>query len=357
MNNASEYNTIFFKLRLKRTRTPEEVFEKMRKYIKNKPAARKWTAQISDSSLFQLNFNDDKSETLSILFDEKKTYEGFCKVCFPLSGEFFENEKQSEFKTLINMIHSARTSFADMRITDDYGISESFLDSKTNKIILRELDEEELKRAERIFKNGQTNLREFITAVIYDYRGLSYSEDFISFINRNVGQCPIAFWESCDGQLRDFFSSFVDSFLYETVEYKNMGRLCSLADYYSDLNGIFFAVWSLISGMEVVLGYANADNGHDPKSTQVMRLYKNKYFPLTNAAESDFERCILVYRFLVSCMDYLGFKYVGTNKDNREDFISGRLASAVKNLIDKPNSETYRNLSDAVASEYKLFKD
>lgn len=35
------------------------------------------------------------------------------------------------------MIYSVRTSFSEMKITDDYGVSESFLDTKVNKIALR----------------------------------------------------------------------------------------------------------------------------------------------------------------------------------------------------------------------------
>ncbi|MDE7231040.1 MAG: hypothetical protein K2N56_11225, partial [Oscillospiraceae bacterium] len=154
----SDQTTIFYTLKLKRTRTPAEVFEKMSKSVKKKGATRNWMCKYDDQS-FTIEFGDEKSETFCICFNEKKVCDSFCKVFFPLSGEEFDDEKKSEFKALLNMIYSVRTSFAEMKITDDYGVSESFLDTKVNKIALRELTEEETERAKRLFADGRTEIR------------------------------------------------------------------------------------------------------------------------------------------------------------------------------------------------------
>lgn len=341
-------DTVFYKLKLKRTRTQMEVFGKMQKAVKKKGATKNWTCTIdSERERLTIDFGDEKSENFCLSFDDKKSCSGFCKVFFPLSGELFDDEKKSEFKALINMIYSARSSFSEMEITDDYGISESFLDSKINKIILRELTDDETERAQRLFADGHKDRRQFITALMYDYRDMPYSEDFIPYINKGIGHCPLMFWEQFD--LKDFFSAFADSFLFETTEYQDKGRLYNVGDYYGDLNGVFFAVHAFLEGIETITGYHIYEKGWDPKSTQVLRLYYNKCLPLIEAEESDFGKCILAYRFFVSIMDYLGFRYVGKSEKNN-DLIDQPLLNGVRLLL---SNGDYHALRDAVWQELR----
>lgn len=327
----TEQTTLFYKLKLKRTKTPQEIFEKMSKAVKKKGATKNWTYTIDNENMrFCIDFGDGKSENFCLSFDDKKICNSFCKVFFPLSGELFDDEKKSEFKALINMLYSARTSFAEMKITDDYGISESFLDSKVNKIVLRELSGDEMSRAERLFADGRRDIREFITALMYDYRDMPYSEDYIPYINKRIGQCPFMFWPQFDS--KDFFLAFIDSFLYETTEYKDMGRLYTVDDYYGDLNGVFFSVHAFFVGIQTLTGNFIYKKGADPKSTQVLRLYYNKLLPMLEAEKTDFGRCILSYRFFVSIMDYLGFRYVG-NDARQHSLIDEALLSGVRAML------------------------
>lgn len=344
-----DMTTIFYKLKLKRTQTPSKLFEKLQKSVKKKGATKDWVCTVDgENGYMSIDFGEDKGETFVLRFDDKMVCEGCCKVYFPLSGELFDDEKKSEFKALINMIYSARNAFSKMEITDDYGISESYLDSKVNKISLRELTEEENERARRIFENGQQNVKEFITALMYDYRDLPYSEDFIPYINRKIGHCYIGFWNSYDKPCH-FFEAYVDSFLYETAEYQDKGRLKNVKDYYGDLNGVYFAVSAFITGIDNITGYRIFEKGWDPKSTQVIRLYYNKYLPLAEAEKDSFGKCVLAYRFFVSTMDYLEFKAAGCIR-KEGSFISKRLADATKDMLNGKNYEEYRN---AVYDEIK----
>ena len=314
MSEYTDQTTIFYTLKLKRARTPIEAFEKMRKAIKKKGASNDWSYSISeDNQTMTVNFGDNKSENFVVSFDSTKVCDSFCKVFFPLSGEEFDDEKKSEFKALLNMIYAARTSFSVMKITDDYGISESYLDTKVNKITLRELTDDELERAKRLYADGHTSIRSFITALMYDLRDLPYDDDFIPHINMNIGCFPWHFWR--DGfDIGDYYRSFIDSFVFETLEYKNQGRIYNLPDYFSDLNGVWFAVNAFIIGITELTGNFHYKSGWDPKSTQVLRLYSNKCLPLINSAD-DFGKCTVAYRFFVSSMEYLGFKYAGrTNR-------------------------------------------
>lgn len=337
--------TLFYKLKLKRTRTPAEVFEKMSKSVKKKGATKNWVCTYDEES-FAIDFGDEKSETFRIGFNEKKVCDGFCKVYFPLSGDEFDDEKKSEFKALLNMIYSVRTSFSEMKITDDYGVSESFLDTKVNKIALRELTEEETERAARLFKDGRTEIKDFINALMFDYRELPYSEDFIPYINRRIGHSYIGFWDSNDS-INDFYNSFVDSFLYETTEYQDKGRLRKVTDYYGDLSGVYFSVSAFIDGVENLTGLRINEKGWDPKSTQVLRLYYNKYLPLFEAENDAFGKCVLAYRFFVSTLDYLGFRIAACER-SEDSFISEELARAAKDMLDGKNYDEYEK---AVSNE------
>lgn len=338
MSDAREYTTIFYKLKLKRTRKPIEIFQKMAKAVKNRGATKKWSCNYDEQN-FVVDFGDNYSETFTMQFDDKKVCSHFCKVFFPLSGELFDDEKKSEFKSLINMIYSVRTSFSEMSITDDYGISESFLESKVNKIVLRELNTEELVRAKRLFDDGHTSVKEFITALMFDLRELPYSEDFIPYINCHLGQNILYFWDSKDN-LSDFYESFIESFLYETTEYMERGRLYNIPEYYSDLNGVFFSVMAFQFGILDVTDLFHLKTGGDPKGTQVFRLYHNKYLPLEEQETDLFMKCQLAYRFFVSSLEYLGFRYVGRS-DKNLDYISNELVVGIKELLEKQNFKKY----------------
>ena len=56
----SEQDTIYYKLKLKRTRTPAEVFEKMRKCVKKKGATKDWTCEIDpNGTSMWVDFGED----------------------------------------------------------------------------------------------------------------------------------------------------------------------------------------------------------------------------------------------------------------------------------------------------------
>lgn len=347
MQSIPEYDTIFYKLQLKRTRTPAEVFAKMQKAIKKKGATKNWVCTVdSENGCMSVDFGIEESETFCISFDEKKTCNGICKVFFPLAGELFEDEKTSGFKALINMIYAARESFAKMKITDDYGISESYLDSKVNKIALRELNDDEAKRAERVFKDGHETVKEFITAIMFDYRGLPYSEDFIPYINRYIGNKPLGFMVGGNVDLLALFSAFIDSFLYEASEYQDKGRLSSVSDYYGDLNGVYFSVSAFIEGVTLMTGYSTHERAWDPKSAQVLRLYQNKYHPLTETEESGFGKCVLAYRFFVSTMDYLGFKAAEVRRKS-DALVGEAFAAAAERLLEAIEGKERKEIDEA----------
>ena len=350
MAEDRDLTTIFYKLKLKRTRKSSEVFEKMAKSVKKRGATKKWICTY-DENRFAVDFGDASSETFVVEFDEKKVCNGFCKITFPLSGELFDDEKKSEFKALLNMIYSVRTSLSEMKITDDYGISESFFDSKINKIALRELTESETERAVKIFNEGHTSVRDFITALMFDLREMPYSDNIYPSIVCRLGQNILPFWDSYD-RYSDYYDAFTESFLYETTEYKDQGRLYKVSDYYGDMTGIFFSVYAFLDGVNAITDLHHSDKGWDPKDTQVLRLYKNKYLPLFEQETDEFKKCELAYRFFVSILEYLGFNYAG-RADKKVRYISNELVEAVRELLENDNFELYQDvLNKEINREY-----
>ena len=306
-------DTIFFKLKLKRGRSAIDVFEKMAKSVKKKGVTKNWTYKIDEErEVFTVDFGDDKSESFVLSF-KNQVADSFCKVGFPLGGELFEDEKKSEFKAFLNMIYSARTSFSIMKITDDYGLAEDFMESKEFKLKLRELNDEELDRARRIYDYGITSHTDFALKLIYDYLEIPYDAKYEDHINQQV-ECSIF-------QLKDnkFLPGFIETFLYETSEYMERGRLYLDFDYFSDLNGLWFSVHAFIMMMEEFIlaekyPYKDDTNCFGVKHGQVRKYYKKKFIQILENETESFEKCILAYRFFVSVYDFCGFKYVGKDK-------------------------------------------
>ena len=85
-------DTIFYHLKLKRGRRPQEVFEKMAKAIKKRGATKNWSYTINEEEeTFLVDFGDELSEGFGIHF-EKQVADDCCKVYFPLDGELYEDE-------------------------------------------------------------------------------------------------------------------------------------------------------------------------------------------------------------------------------------------------------------------------
>ena len=319
-------DTIFYTLKLKRTRTSEEVFEKMKKSIKKKGPTAKWKCNIIDNGMI-IDFCDDESETFCLYFENNKA-EGFCKVGFPLEGELYEDDKKSEFKTLLNMIYSARTFFSEMKITDDYGLAEDFMESKEFKLTLRELNDEEIERAKRVFNSGYVKYSEFLVKILYDYLDIPYAEDYQKYINQSVVCSDYGEEE------KKSLESFIETFLYETSEYRDVGRIYLNLDYYGELNGLWFSVYAFFLMINEFITNKGEEGtrGFGVKHGQLRKYYKRKFVPEFEKIVNDYDKCIYAYRFLVSAYDFCGFKYVGKSsllEDYKKTFGSEILSRIV----------------------------
>lgn len=97
MNETVGPDTIFYTLKLKRTREPMEVFEKMIKSIKKKGATKNWTYGI-DNDIFTVDFGDGMSECFLVQFDENKICKVFVRFIFLTVGSFLMTKRRVSSK-------------------------------------------------------------------------------------------------------------------------------------------------------------------------------------------------------------------------------------------------------------------
>ncbi len=303
-------DTIFYKLKLKRTKTPMEVFEKLQGSVKRKGTTKNWVCAVdSENEVFTIDFGDNKSEAFSISFDDNLCCNS-CKVDFPLEGELFDNEKKSEFKALLNMLYSVRAFFSEIEITDDYGLAADFIESKKYKLVLRELTKEEAQCLKKLYDAGHKNHPDLIVAVVYDKLGIPDGADFRDYVNEKT----VSSRSQTKGE--EMLPLF-ETYIYETSIYKKRGRVKDIPEYeYQDLGDVGFstAAFMLIANeLYRFKDYFKSDisGSFGVKHAQLRRYYKDKIYPILAYSDDDFEKCELAYRFFLSAYDFCGFIFMG----------------------------------------------
>ena len=308
-------DTIFYTMKLKRTKTPAEVFEKMKKCVKKKGATKDWRCTVDeDNNVFTVDLGDGMSESFCVSFDENKICRGFCKVYFPTSGELFDDENKSGFKALINMLLSVRTMLSQLEISDDHGIAADYAESRKYKLRLRELTDAEQKFAREVFDslpeyNRNTDHPDFIAGVVYRSLGIPMNESFDKYINRNImsGQSGVV---PC---LKT--NPMFETYLYETSEHKGI-RLseCPRLEYTtgaagSDVCSFILAASELYCFRDHYREWSTiASFG---KYAAIHKFYRDKVYPMLDTMPDAFERCLTAYRFFLSAYEYCGFVFVG----------------------------------------------
>lgn len=326
--NDDMADTIFFSGKLKRGRSPLEVFDKIQKKIKNKGPTKDWVCTIDEEEeQLCIHFPDGKSESFVLSFDEKGNFSDCCKVYFPLEDELFE-EGKSEFKALLSALYAARTSFSKIEISDDYGLASEYWSSKKYKIRFRELTPEELERVQRLFDQGNTKHEDMIMAMLAEDMGMSV-ENLQNYSNPETAMC---------NNRKDIMkiSGILDVYLYESTAYGKKGRVCDIPDWeYYDLGDLAFSVWAFIGGVEEIFFEEYREHylsnpkykrvARTSKSAQVMGLFDREFYPKFEREKDKLNRCILAIRYFISIFEYLGFTYVGrTDTPTVEEQIMAR---------------------------------
>lgn len=321
-------DTIFYRGKIKRTKTPAEVFAKIQKSIKKKGPTKNWTCTVDEEhECLCIDFHDDASEHFVLKFDGKE-FNGFCKVAFPMEGELFEDGK-SEFKALLDALYAVKSMFLKIEIFDDYGLAEAYWDNKKYKISFRELTAQEEERVRRLFDAGCKDYKRMLLAIIAEDMNISI-DDLESNINPVVVSGD-SFVErkTAAGKLvevRDIIQPILETYIYETTEFQKMGRVCAIPGYeYAVSGAVPTSAMAFTCGVQELFenGFGADHDAADkffPKLAQVRLLFREKFYPALLAESDALKKCILSYRFFVSVLDYAGFRYVGRMDEPRTVF-------------------------------------
>lgn len=308
-------DTIFYSLKLKRNKTPEQVYEKISKKIKPKGATAKWTFATSGHSMW-IDFGDGASETFCLVFDEGETG-GACKVAFPMGGELFENEKKSEWKTLIAILHSVKTMCSEISVEDDYDIAGEYFKSLDYSFGMRELSAEEITRLDRIYNQGYKNYEAFLIKIFSE----DTQREFPKHWNDAIGSCIMlsdpfpkisAVWETYIYETSTLKNEYLREIYYLHNWYPINGKYCLAGDPPAEIYTFCLGVGRLFPA------YDFTDNTWG-RGANVTKYYNDKFLPLFNQSD-DYEKCKFAYQFMLSVYDYCKFKFEG--KDAINEMIS-----------------------------------
>ncbi|MCR4687397.1 MAG: hypothetical protein K5659_07490 [Lachnospiraceae bacterium] len=315
------YDTVFFSGKKKRTVKAIEIYEIIKKGIKKKGQTREWVCEFdAENEIIYIFFNNE-SEDFSLSF-VKNEFKTFCKLYYPID-DISGKEDSTIMAALLDVLYKARKKFNTIEIWDDYGLAESYWESKKYRFTFRELSDEELIRVKKMFSLGYTKHEELLKAIMAEDMDLDL-ESFEKYENLDISS---GFMQGC-------VQNNLATYVYETSDYGNEGRVSDmLFEFTSDPNKYMFALWTFLDGVSWIFcdgtrwvhyddrKYEN-DNSikiykhwHSvPNTAQIDLMYNDIFAPLYLAESDPLNRCILAYRYFLSVYDFCGFKYTGHRK-------------------------------------------
>ncbi len=174
-------DTICYTLRLKDYKTPKHAIERIQKKVKPKGVTANWTVEVKAQSV-AVFFGDGESEPLTLSFTRKEA-SGSCKVAFPTEGKLFENEKKSEWKALIQLLHSLKPLCAEIEVEDDLKLAGAYFKSLDYTFGIRELTPSETERLDRLFQQGFTDHEAFLFQIFAEDTGRDSLPDWKAAIH------------------------------------------------------------------------------------------------------------------------------------------------------------------------------
>lgn len=324
-------DTIFYDLTLKKNKTADDVFSKIQRAVKKNGPTKRWNCSVESDTMLCIDFGDEKSEPFVLHFIGK-TAAGFCKVFFPLPGEpLYEDDKKSELKAFVALLHSIRSCCSEMHVHDDYDIASELFNSMDYKMIFRELTQCETERLDRLFQLGYTDHEDFLLAIFAEELGLPEDFDWLDVLNPGI---KIKF------DPFPFVSSICETYLYETSLLNKRTLHQIYRSEYATADDTRAEVYAFILGVGILFkSYSLPVNTHG-RGAQVSKYYTDKFLPAFEKADA-YEKCRLAYRLMQSIYDYCGFTYVG--KENTAQVLRSRY------------DRKYRFLSANLKSWYDIF--
>lgn len=315
-------DTIFYKLELKKKKTPEDVFLRMQKFIKKRGPTKKWICSVDDNKM-SVDFGDDISETFVLQFVGKQA-EGFCKVEFSMDCDLFRDES-SEYRAFLVMLHSAKKYCENMEISDDYDVAQEVFNDLDYQLKFRELNQNEKERLDRLYQLGFHNYEEFLLAIISEDLGMPEIFKWEDYLNKNSENLKLYSGFPPISVIFEYYlyetSMIKKHRLPETDRYRYFG-----GDPPAEVYAFALGVGALFKCYDFLINTWG-------RGIQVTNYYIDKFLPVFKKA-GDYEKCELAYRFMMSVYDFCKFTFAG--KEGTEpaciSSYSDKSGYAVKNI-------------------------
>lgn len=279
--------TFFIKGILKKKYKVNDLFNVIIEEIKDT----KWKYKLQSEEIFEISFND-RSEVMSFKFEDNKIDE-ICKIHF---------ESNEEFNKLLEIFYNIKNMFYCIEIDDDFGLWNDYLASKNPcKIKLRELSKVEKDEIEEFDYKKYNSISIIFGIIAKDLsekmnKKISSIQEIVDNIDPKLNK--IFFLEMFKKEILCFFC-----WIYETMEYKNYGKVKELdIETTRGLGSNFFTFCCAID--EAVFGIYGGNTG--PKHSQIVKLYYEIERKNPNIENDAF----LMYRYILSTLEYSGFKKV-----------------------------------------------
>ncbi|MBP3339854.1 MAG: hypothetical protein J6L69_10685 [Lachnospiraceae bacterium] len=279
-------NTIFYNGNLKKKHSVDELYEIIIEYIESIS----WTYNFCEEGLI-VDFND-KSEKLCFLLKENRL-SGFCKNL---------STKDELFYQIFDLFLKIKPMFSKLDVSDDIGLWNDYIASKKPcEIIMRPLTVEEKEYVENFDKD--LSCEQVLYRIIYndinknDNKAMAYEYLYYQYLLDNIN--PNVY--NSDPEVYDGIIGILETWIYESMEYKNYGKVCEIDKNIKGLKNALLTFQFAIA--ETVFGYWGGT--FDSKHSQIRKLYKEEIESKKVSMDQDFET---MYRFVLSVLDYLGFK-------------------------------------------------
>jgi len=298
-------HTVFYRGKLKKNRTPDDVFAKIIPLVKPKGVTKRWSYTIDEwkgEKRLVIDFGDSKSEHLVFCFPND-SINGSCKTSF--------HEHQSadagnrEFEFVLSILYTIMPMFAEFDVIDDFQAWDDFLESKRFKIKLRELTEAESKRIQALYDTGYTSYKDIIFSIIYD--DLGYKPGDTVSINPKYEE---------KGDVIHTLYPVIATWIHDTMSYKGKIRIdqaITTDDWrYSEAAG--WASFNCACGIAELLGEPLDPYLRSAPIQQLRQITKfsdERFLPLFDEEQDNYKRCVLAYRYVVSVLDYGGLQFAG----------------------------------------------
>lgn len=275
--------TIFYKGKLKKKYLISEFFE----IITKKVTSNNWEYSIVNNTLV-IDYDNSISEPLIFRFNDHE-FDGFCKVI---------SENNDILELIFSLFYDNKSLFYKLHINDDLGLWNDFVIRKDPcEIKLRDLTEEEMEFILKFDKNISSAdvLYSIIASDIIGnaFKGNVY-ELLVSNINPNVPS-----YDANSSSTNIF--CILETWLYKVMQYKDYGYV---KDILMETKGLVKDMQVFSFGIaECILFFCGGCIGR--KQSQIRKLYTQEIYNKKIDIQKDH---ILMYRFVLSVLDYLKFK-------------------------------------------------